>query len=103
MIKGTRVLSRQMVSSRIDNSNTDLKSVSKSFYNTMKSMMTDYTDTSKDMVVNGVSIKAKDKYGLAGTLMIGQFMTDTTKAIESVMNFKTTLFSLEKKLTAARS
>ncbi|OGC04080.1 hypothetical protein A2276_05630 [candidate division WOR-1 bacterium RIFOXYA12_FULL_43_27] len=90
----------QMVQNKIGSSGTDIKDITRSFYSTMRSMLVDYADSQSDITINGIQVKAKDKYGIVGTLLYSQFMTDTTKAIETVMGFKTSLFSLEKQLTS---
>ena len=97
---GTQVLSSQMVQQKVSSSNSDLKNMTKSFYDTMKGLMADFANPNKNMVINGVPVAASEKYGIVGTLLIGEAMSDSSKAIETLMNFQTTIFNLEKKLTA---
>lgn len=65
-----------------DKSNTSFKTVAETFWYTMQKLMSDWIDPKKDLVVRGVTVKAADKYGIAGVYLFNQAISDTNNVFD---------------------
>ncbi len=72
-----------------DKSRLNFKSVAKKvFWDTMEELMSDWIDPKKDLKVRGVTVKAADKYGIAGVYLFNQAISD----VNNVFDGANTLF-----------
>ena len=59
-----------------DRKTIDLKAIAKSFQSTMKDLLFQWADPDKDMQLNGMTVKAKDKYGVVGVYSFNKTISD---------------------------
>ncbi len=66
----------------------DTKSMARTFYDQMAGVMLAFANKDVPMSLLGVTLEGEDKYGVIGTTLLNQFMTDNGNAIETVMTLE---------------
>jgi len=67
------------------------------FYEVMQlELLSNYVDPDGVISYKGIEVSGSDKFGLLGTTLISQAMTDQKNIIETVMSIETNLYDLEK-------
>ena len=85
------------VSSKVGGS--DIKFITRSFYEEMNNVMKDYADPNLPMTLLGITIAPEDKYGTQGTILYNQFLTQEQNAIETLMSTMAFLIKLEQDIS----
>ncbi|KAF0134339.1 MAG: hypothetical protein FD145_719 [Candidatus Saganbacteria bacterium] len=82
-------------SSKLMVGRADTKKVLRNFYDTMITIMNDYSDTSKPVTLFGTTYVGDQKQGIGFSLSFGQYMNNMTNAIETITNIQSFLTKLE--------
>jgi hypothetical protein len=77
----------------------DLKGSMRSFFEELTRLVRDYGDPEKDVVIDGMLIKAEDKYSPYGTLVFNTKVSTLEQVQTTLLNVYDSIFKLEKSLT----
>ncbi|MCX5727164.1 MAG: hypothetical protein NT030_08410 [Candidatus Saganbacteria bacterium] len=91
-------VSTQMAKAGISGS---VKDIARSFYDTLQSLIIDYANPTKEMVIDGVKIPLDQKYTYLGTYMMTKKSNDLTSMFDTSLNLYNSVLDMEKQLTKA--
>ena len=93
------VISTMQVYEETGSRTFDLKGSMRDFFNELTSLLRDYGDPTKDMNIDGMVIKADQKYQPFGTLTFNNKVNTMEQVQTTLLNVFTSIFQLEKSLT----
>lgn len=77
---------------------SDLKGAAQSFFDAMNTLIKQYADPTGSMTIYGITLTGEEKYGVIGTTLFNQFMTDNGNAVETLFSVESFIVQLEKEL-----